>query len=819
LHAGAKWPIPPEAVVVESVQSVITRMQPERTVLLFGAGSSIPSKAPTSQALIEHFATRFGLPATGFSLPEIASLAERNAGGKTLISALRDQFKTLHPTGGLLNLPLYNWKSLYTTNYDDLIEQCYRKRALQLTVYSSDFDFRGHENPLAPKVFKLHGTIEKDVVDGDRSRIILTDSDYDLTSVYREQLYTRLKSDLAGAMLIIIGHSLVDPDIREIANKAASLNAQMDNGGQIVLFIYTRDEQRATLFEGRGLTVCFGGIDDFFAGITAKNSGDVIVSTADDPLDRHPALRPATVDVAHASDPSHSDVGSMFNGRSATHADILAGLTFERTVSADIIELLNTEAALVVTLLGASGVGKTTAARQVLQKMRDVDVLCWEHKPEMPLLITEWFNLAADLRERGLRGVLLIDDAHGYLYEINELADRLLAADNQHLKLFLVATRHHWNPRIKTATLYKFGKEFRLSQLSGEEIERLLQLVDVNASIRKLLEPQFSGFSRAERRVRLVDRCEADMFVCLRSIFASENFDDIILREYADLETTLQDIYRYVAAMENAGVKVHRQLLIRILNIPAPAISSALDGLTDIISEYDISPKEGIFAWRTRHNVIANIITRYKFNDTGKLITLFEQVIRNLQPTYDIEVRTIRELCNIDTGIPSIPNKETQNRLLRMMVSVAPGERVPRHRLIRNLIAGGDYDRAETEIRVFESDFALDGPVYRHKVDLMVSRASRSPGLMREDRIKILEDGRDLALTGMNRFALNKSLLTAYAELGLEYYRIVGSYEIFDDALAKLRDAEESLGDPDVSRTISRLTRRIQGHPTEVEPD
>lgn len=805
--------------MVETVQSVINRLQPERTVLLFGAGSSIPSKAPTSQALTKLFATRFGLPETGFSLPEISSLAEGKVGRRMLIAALREQFRSLKPTGGLLNLPLYNWKSLYTTNYDDLIEQCYRRRDLPLTVYSSDFDFRGHDNPRAQKVFKLHGTIEKDVVDGDRSRIILTDGDYDFTSTYREQLYGRLKTDLAGAMLIIIGHSLADPDIREIANRAASLNSQMDNGGQIILFIYTRDHERATLFESRGLTVCFGGIDDFFAGLTAKSFGDVAAAATDDPLDKHPALRPTTIDVAHASDPKRSDVGSMFNGRPATHSDILAGLTFDRTVCSGLIEQLTTDHALVATLLGASGVGKTTAARQAVQKLRSADVLCWEHKPDMPLLVAEWFNLAAVLRERGLRGVLLIDDAHGYLYEINELADRLFAAQNTHLKLFLVATRHQWNPRIKTATLYNFGKEFRLSQLSGEEIERLLQLVDVNASIRNLIEPQFSGFSRAEKRVRLVDRCEADMFVCLRSIFASENFDDIILREYADLEPNLQDIYRYVAAMENAGVKVHRQLLIRLLNIPASAISSALNSLTDIISEYDVDEKDGIFAWRSRHYVIANIITRYKFSDTNKLIALFEQVIRNLQPTYDIEVRTIRELCNIDTGIPSIPNKETQNRLLRMLISVAPGERVPRHRLIRNLIASGDYDRAETEIRVFESDFTLDGPVYRYKIDLVTARASKSPGLMLEDRVKILEDGRDLALRAMNRFALHKSLLTAYAELGLEYYRILGSFEVFDDAMNKLRDAEEKLGDPEVSRTISRLAQRIQGEITEAETE
>jgi hypothetical protein len=804
--------------MVESVQSVINRIQPERTVLLFGAGSSIPSRAPTSQALIDFFAGRFALPETGFSLPEIASLAEARAGRKTLIAALREQFRTLKPTGGLLNLPFYGWKGLYTTNYDDLIEQCYRRRDLPINAYSSDFDFRAHANPLAQSVFKLHGTIEKDTVDGDRSRIVLTDADYDLTSAYREQLYGRLKTDLAGAVLLIIGHSLVDPDMRELVNKAASLNAQMENGGQIILFMYTRDDDRASLFEARGLTVCFGGIDEFFAGLTAKKFGNVPVAVGDDPLDRHPVLRPATIDVAHASDPKRSDVASMFNGRSATHADILAGLTFERSIGADIIAHLTTEAVLVGTLLGASGVGKTTAARQILQKLRDKDVHCWEHKPDMPLVVAEWLKLAADLREREQMGALLIDDAHQYLFEINELADRLLAADNAYLKLLLVATRHQWNPRAKSATLYKFGKEFRLSQLSSEEIERLLQLVDINASLKKLIETKFSGFSRAEKRVRLADRCEADMFVCLRNIFApSGNFDDIILSEYANLDPTLQDIYRYVSAMENAGVKVHRQLMVRLLNIPASSISSALDGLTDIITEYDVNEKQGIFAWRARHGVIANIVTRYKFNETEKIIALFERVIRNLQPTYDIEVRTIRELCNIDTGIPSIPDRETQNRLLRMMISTAPGERVPRHRLIRNLIAIEDYDRAETEIRVFESDFSLDGPVYRYKVDLLVARASKSQGLMREDRITILEEGRELALMGMNRFELNKSLLAAYAELGLEYYRIVGSYEVFDDAMTRLREAEEKLGDPDVTRTRSRFMRRLQGQAVEVE--
>ena len=664
--------------MVESVSSLVERIQPTRTVLLFGAGSSLPSNAPSSEALTTLLSTRFGLPGTGFSLSEIAALAENKVGRREVILTLRERFQSLKPTGGLLNLPLYNWKSIFTTNFDDLIEQCYSRRELPVTVYSSNFDFTIPDNPTAPKLFKLHGTIEKDEVDGHRYRLILTSGDYDLTSSYREQLYDRLKGDLAGALLIIIGHSLADPDIREIVNRASAINTQVENGGQIVLFLYTTDLDRASLYEMRGIKVCFGGIDQFFSGLTAKQFGLTPTGHSEDPLDRRAALRPITFDVAHASDIRLSDPGAMFNGRPATHADILAGLTFERTVTDDIATHLLSEDVMAATLLGASGVGKTTASRQVLQKLRrEKNVICWEHKKDLPLLANEWVTMANDCREKGVSAVLMIDDAHSHLYEINALADRLLAADNAHLKLLLVATRHQWNPRIKSATLYRHGKEFKLVQLSLEEIERLLQLVDINAPIRNLVEATFSGFSRAERRRRLIDRCEADMFVCLRAIFASESFDDIILREYADLDPPLQDIYRHVAAMETAGVKVHRQLLVRLLRIPASTIAAALDSLTDIISEYTIDEKEGIYGWRARHGVIADIVTRYKFSDINKIVELFERVIVNLRPTYDIEVRTIRELCNIDTGIPRIPNRETQNRLLRMMMSVAPGERVP----------------------------------------------------------------------------------------------------------------------------------------------
>ena len=120
-----------------------------------------------------------------------------------------------------------------------------------------------------------------------------------------------------------------------------------------------------------------------------------------------------------------------------------------------------------------------------------------------------------------------------------------------------------------------------------------------------------------------------------------------------------------------------------------------LGDLEDIIVEYSIDDREAVFGWRGRHPVIVGIIAKYKFSDVSKLVQLFEKVIDAISPTYEIEIRSIRDLCNIESGIPRIPDKKIQNTLLRRIMSIAPGERVPRHRLVRNLIDIGEYDKAE----------------------------------------------------------------------------------------------------------------------------
>jgi hypothetical protein len=99
----------------------------------------------------------------------------------------------------------------------------------------------------------------------------------------------------------------------------------------------------------------------------------------------------------------------------------------------------------------------------------------------------------------------------------------------------------------------------------------------------------------------------------------------------------------------------------------------------------------------------------------------------------------------------------------------------------------------------------------------MIARAVNTQGILEEDRLAYLNDAHELAIVGANRYPHNKLILSAYGDLGIEFYRLTGKYDYYDEAIAELKKAEAYDGDPDISSMIIRLDRRIAGHYAEPE--
>lgn len=309
----------------------------------------------------------------------------------------------------------------------------------------------------------------------------------------------------------------------------------------------------------------------------------------------------------------------------------------------------------------------------------------------------------------------------------------------------------------------------------------------------------------------------SETFVCLKNIFATESFDDIILREYAQLDEEIRDIYRLVAALEYCGIRVHRQLIIRLLGIDAITVQHYLQGLADIIYEYIINEKEGVYGWKGRHPVITEILIKYKFDNREELLELIENVIDNISPTYDLEVKSLREICNFETGIPSFPDKYEQNRLYRKIISVVPLERIARHRLIRNLIDLEEYEVCDSEIKIFENDFgSRDTTVCRYKVKLKVQRGLNSKGLMDEDRIAIINQAVDDLRIFIEQNPTNKFLLKEMCLTGLILGNLTNDYFVYEHGLQLLKAAEEITQDPEITSYITSFEKKKLGNNEET---
>ena len=782
--------------------------------LLLGAGASVPSGAPTGKALAHSLwesITKTNVISD--DLLETTSLLARRYGRSAVVNEIKSILSPLKPAGGLLGLPTIEWSAIFTTNFDQLVEAAYRRHKKPLAVFRSNYDFTRKEGAPGGRLYKIHGCISQDRSTGDQSSLLLTEDDYDDYKAFRQASFVELERTLLQSDVLIVGQSLGDRHLQELVKEVLKAKKQGVQG-QIFLLAYDRDDFRAQLLEDRGAKVAFGGIDElihaFAMGGSAASPEPAVGETSDALLS--PGLVSTVRDLAVDVE-LPSNVVRMFNGGPASYSDIASGFTFERDSERRLIEKLSKSEIAVVTVVGAAGVGKTTLARRLALACRKRNYSAWEHKNEFPFRHKPWIEVEAEMRSSGSRGVLVLDECTHYMKEVNNLLDALAEVDCPALQVVATANSAQWTPRIKTRNFFTRGEQLVLSALSETEIRSLLNLLENSRSISDLVQNEFKRESRNKQFDRLRQKCSADMFVCLKNIFANESLDTILLQEYDLLAEPLQEYYRFVAALEAVGTRVHRQLVLRMLNVSAGQVSAVLSGLSGIIDEFDIKPSRGVYGWSTRHLIIAQKITEYKFSHVDELVKLFDQVIDSINPLEPLELQSIRAICDVDYGIGRIGDSVTRERLYRRLVALVPGERIPWHRLIREKLEQGDVNETEYLIRDAAEAAGADSPIDRYKVRLLILRSNETAGISPQDRVALLRKAFELALTNTRRHKLDKYSYRELCNVALELNRRGENAAYMDEAINTMREGAARIMDPDLDRMLQHFeTVRARMH-------
>lgn len=188
-------------------------------ICLLGAGFSMGAtdgegrEIPSASDLAKEIKTALEIPAEEeITLADAADIAQDSAAEKLKLNTLLvRRLTSTVPTDDQRWITNLNWRSIFTTNFDDIVEQCVQ--AGNVTPITPATDAATIPSNRTP-IYYMHGRAldlrERDI---DPS-IVISESNYLMLDKKNRNLYSRLFNDVNCArIVIIIGYSLKDLDI------------------------------------------------------------------------------------------------------------------------------------------------------------------------------------------------------------------------------------------------------------------------------------------------------------------------------------------------------------------------------------------------------------------------------------------------------------------------------------------------------------------------------------------------------------------------------------------------------------------------------
>ena len=204
-----------------------------------GAGMSVGAGLPGWYAMIRDLSQRVGyeLPPAQWASSEVlidaAQYYVNREGLHSLIAFLKDRLDTTgrNPTAAhraLASLPL---STVFTANYDDLLERAYREagKRVQLIVSDRALPFQ-RRDPGAVNLVKLYGDLDQP------ETIVLARQQYESFFLQRPQMIKLLETELARSDMLYLGWSHTDPHFNLVFGEILNRFGGFTRSGYAVMF-------------------------------------------------------------------------------------------------------------------------------------------------------------------------------------------------------------------------------------------------------------------------------------------------------------------------------------------------------------------------------------------------------------------------------------------------------------------------------------------------------------------------------------------------------------------------------------------------------
>ncbi|KQS36186.1 SIR2 family protein [Pedobacter sp. Leaf194] len=637
---------------------LIDQISAGNVILFLGAGASFDALSdlhklvPRGQELSDLIAEKF-LDETYYGQPlqVISELAISETSLREVQEFIYEIFIQFKPNSQHKLITNFRWRSIYTTNYDFLIEDSFRENISSVQQLNPIIQNTNEKEIITdPETtlpyFKLHGCLSE--INNADLPLILTPDQYINHSKNRDRLFKHFLEDAKNYTIIFVGYSLADLDIRTYLNQIYTELG--DNRARSYLVVPKLRDAEIRMWQSRKITPILSNLKEFMDKLVElipdKDRNNVHFENAVSPL--FSLFTPINIGIKPTDSLilslklDYELIGSYMISLNTNPKEFYKGYSYQWDPIIDELDVLRKDLNLILSEVflnenhdsenqnfylveGFAGSGKSIFAKRLFFNAAiNHNKLCFYLKEDGVLNYESVYEIYTLLK---LRVFILVDNIHKSDIAIKNILEK---ARKDKIPLTIVGTERTniWNTDCKALYPY-LTRNFKITYLDSREIKDLLVLLELHDSLNNL-----KTKTQSEKERAFEETAGKELLVALYEATEGKPFETIILDEYNNISDPIaQSLYLTVCIFSRLGTYARAGLISRMHDINFEDFREKFFKPLEFIVFDERNYRINDYVYKTRHPRIAEII--------------FEHILLNPQNRYDEYIRIISEL-NID---------------------------------------------------------------------------------------------------------------------------------------------------------------------------
>ena len=655
-----------EEEIMQIPPALIEQIREGNAILFLGAGASLGATTPDGEQtpdtvkLTVSLANRFlGGEDADKPLSVVAELAVSETDLTTVQQHIYGLFRDLRPTSYHRLVPSFRWSAIVTTNYDLLIEQAYQEynKPLQTLVSfckdSDRVDSKLRTTKAVP-FMKLHGCISR--LDDRSIPLILTIDQYVTHRKNRKKLFERVVHYASEYPLIFIGHSLEDPDVRQILLELSEESIARPRFFVVVPDVTGRQQR---FWESKKISAINGTMQQFMEHL--DSSLDVSLRAVSTPPKSHPlearivkrderlsetTLELLSGEMTYVSVNLPSTVISpqdFYKGMSYGWAPIQQDLDSQRSLSDTILsdcilvdEVDRPLACDFYLIKGHAGSGKTICLKRIAWDAAvSFDRACLYYSGSNRISYDGLSEISDLIDERIF---LFIDRPVQHVPDLSYIVRRA-RRESRKLTVICAERGNEWNVECRQLTVL-LNESYDLRYLSSREIRALLKKLEDNKSLGLL-----ASSSEPERLKAFEQKAGRQLLVALHEATMGKSFAAIVYDEFVSIEPEeARRIYLTICTLNRLEVLVRAGVVKRVHGISFEVFRKKFfQPLESIVHTLDYTPARDR-AYQARHPWIAEVVFERAVTTPDERYDLYVRLLDALDVGYGVDRHAFRRL-------------------------------------------------------------------------------------------------------------------------------------------------------------------------------